>query len=183
VTKSCRKGGNEKECSEFRSNPRCSDGLSSWCGECHNEASRLWRKRRRAAEEAEARAPPAGRRREAATHLGGVSGPRRKASGRAAAAVRLSAAARAARVGLGAFVAAGTATGDSASLSSRSDRIALAMWLKRLFGRGENVSPSGHASSRKETEQDREDRLEDFMDEQVRQRDEDESRMQDEGGN
>ena len=64
----------------------------------------------------------------------------------------------------------------------RSDRIALAMWLKRLFGRGENVSPSGHAPSRKETEQDREDRLEDFMDEQVRQRDEDESRMQDEGG-
>jgi hypothetical protein len=33
-----------------------------------------------------------------------------------------------------------------------------------------------------ETEQDREDRLEGFMDEQVRQRDEDESRMQDEGG-
>ena len=62
----------------------------------------------------------------------------------------------------------------------RSDRIALAMWLKRLFGRGENVSPSGRAPSRKETEQDREDRLEDFMDEQVRQRDEDESRMQDE---
>lgn len=62
------------------------------------------------------------------------------------------------------------------------DRIMLAMWLKRLFGRGENVSPSGHAPSRKETEQDREDRLEDFMDEQVRQRDEDESRMQDEGG-
>jgi hypothetical protein len=56
------------------------------------------------------------------------------------------------------------------------------MWLKRLFGRGESVSPSGHAPSRKETEQDREDRLEDFMDEQVRQRDEDESRMQDEGG-
>jgi len=64
----------------------------------------------------------------------------------------------------------------------RSDRIALAMWLKRLFGRGENVSPSGRAPSRKETEQDREDRVEDFMDEQVRQRDEDESRMQDEGG-
>lgn len=49
------------------------------------------------------------------------------------------------------------------------------MWLKRLFGRGESVSPSGRAPSRKETEQDREDRLEDFMDEQVRQRDEDES--------
>ena len=51
------------------------------------------------------------------------------------------------------------------------------MWLKRLFGRGESVSPSG--PSTKETEQDREDRLEDFMDEQVRQRDEDESHTQD----
>ena len=56
------------------------------------------------------------------------------------------------------------------------------MWLKRLFGRGEEASPRGQAPSRKETEQDREDRLEDFMDEQVRQKDEDESRMQDEGG-
>ena len=27
--------------SEFRSNPRCRDGLSSWCAECHNEATRL----------------------------------------------------------------------------------------------------------------------------------------------
>jgi hypothetical protein len=56
------------------------------------------------------------------------------------------------------------------------------MWLKRLFGKGEKESPIGHAPSTKETEQDREDRLEDFMDEQVRQRDEAESRMQDEGG-
>jgi hypothetical protein len=56
------------------------------------------------------------------------------------------------------------------------------MWLKRLFGKGEKESPSGRAPSRKETEQDREDRLEDFMDEQVRQRDEAESHMQDEGG-
>jgi hypothetical protein len=53
------------------------------------------------------------------------------------------------------------------------------MWLKRLFGRGENASPSVRAPSTKETEQDREDRLEDFMDEQVRQRDEDESHTQD----
>jgi hypothetical protein len=51
------------------------------------------------------------------------------------------------------------------------------MWLKRLFGKGEK--PSGRAPSRKETEQDREDRLEDFMDDQVRQRDEDESHIQD----
>ena len=53
------------------------------------------------------------------------------------------------------------------------------MWLKRLFGRGENASPSARAPRRKEAEQDREDRLEDFMDEQVRQRDEDESHTQD----
>ena len=54
MTKSCRKCGNEKECSAFRSNPRCRDGLSSWCAECHNEASRLWRRRKWEAEEAEA---------------------------------------------------------------------------------------------------------------------------------
>jgi hypothetical protein len=56
------------------------------------------------------------------------------------------------------------------------------MWLKRLFGRGEKASPSGHAPETKETEQGREDRQQEFMEEQVRQRDEDESRMQDEGG-
>jgi hypothetical protein len=56
------------------------------------------------------------------------------------------------------------------------------MWLKRLFGRGEKASPSGHAPGTKETEQGREDRQQEFMEEQVRQRDEDESRMQDEGG-
>jgi hypothetical protein len=53
------------------------------------------------------------------------------------------------------------------------------MWLKRLFGRGENVSPKRSRSEQKATEQDREDSLEDFMDEQVRQRDEDESHIQD----
>jgi hypothetical protein len=50
MTKSCRKCGEEKECTAFRSNPHCRDGLSSWCAECHNEATRLWRKRRREAE-------------------------------------------------------------------------------------------------------------------------------------
>jgi len=54
------------------------------------------------------------------------------------------------------------------------------MWLKRLFGKAENAPVSGHAPSRKETEQGREDRQKDFMNEQVRQRDEDESHMQDE---
>ena len=50
MTKSCRKCGEEKPSPEFRPNPRCSDGLSSWCAECHNEATRLWRRRRREAE-------------------------------------------------------------------------------------------------------------------------------------
>jgi hypothetical protein len=54
------------------------------------------------------------------------------------------------------------------------------MWLKHLFGRGENVSPSGRTPSGKETEQGREDRQKDFMNEQVRQRDEDESHTEDE---
>jgi hypothetical protein len=49
------------------------------------------------------------------------------------------------------------------------------MWLKRLFGRGEKASPRGQAPSAKEQEQGREDAQKDFMDEQVRQRDEDES--------
>jgi hypothetical protein len=53
------------------------------------------------------------------------------------------------------------------------------MWLKRLLGRGENASPSGHAPGTKETEQGREDRQKEFMNEQVQQRDEDESHMQD----
>ena len=54
------------------------------------------------------------------------------------------------------------------------------MWLKRLFDRSENVSPSGRAPSRKETEQGREDSQKDFLNEQARQRDEDESHIQDE---
>jgi hypothetical protein len=56
------------------------------------------------------------------------------------------------------------------------------MWLKRLFGRGEEASPGGQVQSTREKEQGREDAQKDFMDEQMRQRDEDESRMQDEGG-
>ena len=54
------------------------------------------------------------------------------------------------------------------------------MWLKRLFDRSENVSSSGRAPSRAETERNREDRQKEFMDEQARQRDEDESHIQDE---
>ncbi len=54
MTKRCRKCGEEKPPPAFRSNPRCRDGLSSWCAECHNEATRLGRKKRREAEEEEA---------------------------------------------------------------------------------------------------------------------------------
>ena len=57
------------------------------------------------------------------------------------------------------------------------------MWLKRLLGKGEKVSPGDRAPSTapstKEKEHGREDRQKDFFDEQVRQRDEDESHMQD----
>ena len=53
------------------------------------------------------------------------------------------------------------------------------MWLKRLLGKGEKTSPSGRAPRKKETEQGREDRQTEFMNERVRQRDEDESHMQD----
>jgi hypothetical protein len=53
------------------------------------------------------------------------------------------------------------------------------MWLKRLFGKGEKVSPGDRAPSTKEKEHGREDRQKDFFDEQVRQRDEDESHVQD----
>jgi hypothetical protein len=54
------------------------------------------------------------------------------------------------------------------------------MWLKRLFGRGEKASPSGRAPGTKDTEEGREDTQKEFLDEQVRQQDEDESHMQDE---
>jgi hypothetical protein len=54
------------------------------------------------------------------------------------------------------------------------------MWLKRLFGKGEKASPSGHAPGTKDKEQGRENRQKDFLDEQARQRDEDESHIQDE---
>jgi hypothetical protein len=54
------------------------------------------------------------------------------------------------------------------------------MWLKRLFGKVDKASPSGHAPGTKETEQGREDRQKEFMEEQARQRDEDEPHTQDE---
>ena len=43
----CRKCGETKNSVEFRAHPRMTDGLSSSCGECHNEATRRWRKHQR----------------------------------------------------------------------------------------------------------------------------------------
>ena len=45
--KTCRKCGETKPAAEFRANARMADGLSSWCAECHNAASRRWRDRQR----------------------------------------------------------------------------------------------------------------------------------------
>jgi hypothetical protein len=52
--KTCRKCGKAKENSAFPRNPRCCDGLSSWCSACHVEATRRYRARK--AEEAAAEA-------------------------------------------------------------------------------------------------------------------------------
>jgi hypothetical protein len=41
--KTCRHCGKSKAASEFPSNPRVSDGLSSWCRACHSEATERWR--------------------------------------------------------------------------------------------------------------------------------------------
>jgi hypothetical protein len=41
--KRCRKCGEEKSASAFPRNRRLIDGLSSWCRECHNAATRRWR--------------------------------------------------------------------------------------------------------------------------------------------
>ena len=60
--KRCRKCGQVKRSQEFRRNARCRDGLSSWCADCHVEATRAYRQRRR-----EAEAEAAWRRRKAET--------------------------------------------------------------------------------------------------------------------
>ena len=46
--KTCRKCGESKETSAFRRNARTSDGLSSWCAGCHNDAKRGYRRKRKA---------------------------------------------------------------------------------------------------------------------------------------
>jgi hypothetical protein len=48
--KRCRHCELEKPAAEFRRNPRCRDGLSSWCSECHRQAVRDWRARNREGE-------------------------------------------------------------------------------------------------------------------------------------
>jgi hypothetical protein len=60
--KKCRHCGQVKRTQEFRRNARCRDGLSSWCADCHVQATRAYRQRRR-----EAEAHAAWRRRKAET--------------------------------------------------------------------------------------------------------------------
>ena len=48
--KRCRNCSQVKRSDEFRSNARCRDGLSSWCSDCHNAATRGYRARIREAE-------------------------------------------------------------------------------------------------------------------------------------
>jgi hypothetical protein len=45
--KVCKHCGQRKERGDFRLNTRNRDGLSSWCSECHNGATRRWRKANR----------------------------------------------------------------------------------------------------------------------------------------
>lgn len=45
--KICKHCGQWKKDDEFRRNRRNRDGLSSWCAECHNEATRRWREENR----------------------------------------------------------------------------------------------------------------------------------------
>jgi len=47
AVKVCKHCGQRKESREFRRNPGNRDGLSSWCSECHNEATRRWREANR----------------------------------------------------------------------------------------------------------------------------------------
>jgi hypothetical protein len=43
AVKVCKHCGQRKEPGKFRRSRRNRDGLSSWCGNCHNEATRRWR--------------------------------------------------------------------------------------------------------------------------------------------
>jgi 5-methylcytosine-specific restriction endonuclease McrA len=48
--KRCRNCSQVKRSDQFRSNAHCRDGLSSWCSDCHNAATRGYRARIREAE-------------------------------------------------------------------------------------------------------------------------------------
>ena len=50
--KRCAACGIRKDRDEFPASSQVSDGLSSWCRECHAEANRLWRVRVKAKAEA-----------------------------------------------------------------------------------------------------------------------------------
>jgi hypothetical protein len=45
--KRCAKCGKSKDAAEFPGNERCLDRLSSWCRDCHLQASRAWRDKQR----------------------------------------------------------------------------------------------------------------------------------------
>jgi hypothetical protein len=47
AVKICKHCGQRKKEAEFRRSRRNRDGLSSWCGNCHNEATRRWREANR----------------------------------------------------------------------------------------------------------------------------------------
>jgi hypothetical protein len=44
--KRCTKCGDDQPFDEYPPNKKTKDGLSSWCRDCHREASRQWRKSR-----------------------------------------------------------------------------------------------------------------------------------------
>ena len=46
--KTCRRCGREKPLLAFRRHPRTRDRLSSWCAECHADAERGYRRKRKA---------------------------------------------------------------------------------------------------------------------------------------
>jgi hypothetical protein len=51
-TKRCRHCGAWKARADFKPNVRVSDGLSSWCQECHNEGTRAWKAKKKASDPA-----------------------------------------------------------------------------------------------------------------------------------
>ena len=56
--KVCKHCGQRKEAEAFRRNRRNRDGLSSWCSECHRDATRRWREENRERINRDARVVP-----------------------------------------------------------------------------------------------------------------------------